>query len=395
MYIHYTPFFPFSKGHINITMLQVFSMCNAFSRMGIQVTLYMEGGDDFNERVRDLEENAFREKLLFNVLSWRKVMKNRLINRFLVRKRVKRIVKREHPEMVFTRESAFLTPILRTGATVIFESHNTKQHTRYTIVSRFLEKVILKSAKKDNFIALFSISEALSQQWKTLGVDEKKLFAWHDGFDTTLFADKMDKPNARTELGLPMDKTIVTYTGGLYFDREIENIIELAGCFPGVIFLIIGGPEENRLIFQDMAVKKGITNITFKGSVNHLMIPAYLYASDVLLALWSKKVPTINFCSPLKLFEYMASGSLILAHAFPTIKEVLVDNEDAVLCPPDNFDILKEKMAKAISLSANNTMGAKAREKAFEKYTWDMRAGKLIGFLNGLSSINTLNSPAL
>ena len=384
LYIHYNSFFPLSKGQLNITILQVFSMCNAFSRLGIKVTLYMEGNDDFHERVKDLEESAFKEKLLFTVLSWGKILDNRLLNRFLIRRRIRDIIKLEQPDVVFTRESAFLNPILKTNTPVIFEAHNIKQHTRYTIVSRYLEKVILKTSKNSNFICLFSISDALSKQWKDLGVEENKLFAWHDGFDVDLFTEKIDKPEARKDLELPVNKTIVTYTGGLYFDREIENIVELAGNFPDVTFLIIGGPEENRLFFQDMAEKKGIPNIIFKGLINHSKIPEYLYASDVLLALWSKKVPTINYCSPLKLFEYMASGTLILAHAFPTIREVLIDNKDAILCRPDSFDDLKEKLTEAITVFPNSDIGARAREKAFEKYTWDIRAHKLIAFLKDI-----------
>ena len=51
------------------------------------------------------------------------------------------------------------------------------------------------------------------------------------------------------------------------------------------------------------------------------------------------KVPTINYCSPLKVFEYMASNKLIVADAFVTIKEVLTDKMYFV--KPDDYDDLK------------------------------------------------------
>jgi glycosyltransferase involved in cell wall biosynthesis len=63
----------------------------------------------------------------------------------------------------------------------------------------------------------------------------------------------------------------------------------------------------------------------------------------VLLALWSKKVPTINYCSPLKIFEYMASGRIMVAHGFPTIKEVIKHNKNGLLARPDDFNDLVEK----------------------------------------------------
>jgi len=193
----------------------------------------------------------------------------------------------------------------------------------------------------------------------------------------------MNKNAAREKLNLPIDKTIVTYTGGLYPDREIDNIIKLAKKFPGVYFMVIGGPENNRQYFRKVAQENSVPNINFMGFVEHNTIPQFLYASDILLALWSSKVLTINYCSPLKLFEYMAAGRLILAHDFPTIREVLEDNVDAIFCMPDNFESLKSKLGEVLTrINDDSNIGENARNKAFELYSWDTRVAKLLEFIN-------------
>ena len=174
---------------------------------------------------------------------------------------------------------------------------------------------------------------------------------------------------------------VVTYTGGLYMHRGIENIIYLAKAFPNLHFCVVGGPEKNRQHFQKLSQEKSISNIKFMGFVEHNLIPDYLYASDILLALWSSKVPTINYCSPLKIFEYMAAGRTIVAHDFPTIREVLENEKDAILCEPDNFNSLRLGLIKALDEKNSANFGKLSRNKAFKLYSWDNRVSKLLEFL--------------
>ncbi len=381
LYIHNQSFSPKSKGAIDTTLLQVFSMCNSFTQHVDHVKLYMEGDNLFLERLEDFERTTFNSKFLFEIDCWKRLHKNRLLNRLIIQKKIRKIVESENPDVIFTRDAFFLRSILKTKTPLIYESHSAKQHNRLFFVHKILQREVLRALKKDNFLCLFCISRGLSEHWETLGVNKKKLFVWHDGFDKNLFFKQLNKKEARVKNQLPKDKTIVTYTGGLYPDREIDNILKLAHVFQDVLFLIIGGPEKNREYYQKLADQQKAFNIIFLGFVNHNDIPYYLYASDVLLALWSSKVPTINYCSPLKLFEYMAAGRIILAHCFPTIKEVLEDNKDAILCEPDNFESMQDKLGKAIMIKNNPVLGRKAREKAFKQYTWDMRVEKLLNHL--------------
>ena len=76
----------------------------------------------------------------------------------------------------------------------------------------------------------------------------------------------------------------------------------------------------------------------------------------------------------------MASGSLIIAHAYPPIKEVLKDNINAYLVKPDKYEELKKVFKKAIENKSNNNIiiSERARKDAFVKYSWDVRTNKII-----------------
>ncbi|MCH8535987.1 MAG: glycosyltransferase [Flavobacteriaceae bacterium] len=381
LYLHNKGFASKDLGKMNVTLLQVFSMCNAFSKIGYDVKLFMEGGQEAKLLLKEFKTTAFSEDIFFEVHFWKKYHSNRFINRFGVANKVKQILEDQNPDVVFTREPAFIKPSVKFGCKTIFESHNSKQHNRFYLIHYFLQRIILKYSYDKNFICLLSISDSLNSYWKDCGADTTKLFSWHDGFDLSLFKQYKEKDEARKILQLPNNKKIVTYTGGLYPDRCIENIIYLAKEYPEVNFIVIGGPQKGKYTYQEMAKRMNVLNISFIGYIDHIEIPIYLYASDVLLALWSRKVPTINYCSPLKIFEYMASGRVVLAHSFPTIQEVMTDGINAVLCKPDNLDILVEKLKKALDYSNSNSIGIKARNVAFNRYSWDNRVNEINKFV--------------
>lgn len=371
-----------SEGSLNTTVLQVLSMCSAFSKAGWDVVLATESRSECSQSKLDtFIRSAFKEDSFVKTVFWERKLQKKFINRFFVRSKILAIIEREIPDLIFTREPLFLRAIVKKRIPVIFESHNSKQHNRSFLLHLFIKNEIKRISFNKYFICLLTISQNLLNFWQKQGVPENKLFAWHDGFDSELFENVLSKKKARKYLNLPLDKKIVIYTGGLYPDREIENILKLAEKNSEHLFIIIGGPEKNRIFFENLANQNKIYNVHFRGFVQHKNIPEYLYAGDILLALWSQKVPTISYCSPLKLFEYMAARRLIIVHDFPTIREVLEDGIDAIFCKPGNFQSLNSKFSEALVKIDIDDFGINARKKAFEMFTWNNRVKKIMEFL--------------
>ena len=77
----------------------------------------------------------------------------------------------------------------------------------------------------------------------------------------------------------------------------------------------------------------------------------------------------------------MAAGKIIIAHDFKTITEVLIHNYNALIADHQSFDDLLNKVNQALSLK-NNQLGINARQEAFHKYTWEMRAQSIINNLS-------------
>jgi glycosyltransferase involved in cell wall biosynthesis len=151
------------------------------------------------------------------------------------------------------------------------------------------------------------------------------------------------------------------------------------------LFLIVGGLEKDVMRCRSLAREKNAANIKFTSYVPHHMVPLYLAASDLLVMPYTTRM-TIrggtqaqDFTSPIKLFEYMASGRPIVATSIPSVSEILEDGVNAVLVPPDSADALREGMKRALG---DISLAARISERAssdVHSYTWEERAKKLLG----------------
>ena len=90
-----------------------------------------------------------------------------------------------------------------------------------------------------------------------------------------------------------------------------------------------------------------------------------------------------RYTSPLKVLEYMAAGLPIVASDLKVLREVLVENENAIFFRPDNERSLAMKISslledekQRVELSANNLRKAKS-------YSWEMRAKGIWEFIDG------------
>ncbi len=362
----------------NIT--SVLFLCDSLSRLGVNVTLAVPESKRLKtvESINSFVEEFIGRQFIFDILTYPKIRlmeKFNVIGSFFA---IQKILKQSQADLCYVRMTLYLSFSIKLGIPVIFESHNSLLHTKYRLLDKFWRKKLINYSATDKLIKFVAISQALADYWAENGISKQKILALHDGFDQHSFKKSLTLKMAREKLGLDDDKKIVTYAGSLYPDRGIDEIIKLAEIFSWVKFIVVGGPLDQKMFFEDIVSKKNIKNIIFTGRVPHAQVKTYLYAADVLLMIWSNRVPTIQYCSPLKMFEYMASGRIIVGHGFPTIKEVLTDGKSAYLSDPDSFDDLAEKLKKALSDAYPSKIADNAKKLAFEHYSWEKRAAEII-----------------
>ncbi|MEI6296927.1 MAG: glycosyltransferase family 4 protein [bacterium] len=253
------------------------------------------------------------------------------------------------------------------GKKVFWESHNGKWN--------FLVSSIVKRAS-----GTVTISQGIKNFFINKGIKEDKIFVSPDAVDLKDHVGTT-KDEARKKVGLPSDKKIILYTGHLYGWKGVNTLAESAKSFDEMnLFVFVGGTEGDVNSFKQKY--SDTKNILVLGQKPHSDIPLYLSSADVLVLPNSGKEDISRlYTSPMKLFEYMASGRPIIASNLPSIREIL--NEDnAVFFESDNPGDLSRSIKKVLGDKELGDRISKQSLLDVKKYTWENRAKNIINFIN-------------
>ena len=169
----------------------------------------------------------------------------------------------------------------------------------------------------------------------------------------------------------------LTYAGSFHEGKGVELIIKLANKFSKLRFNLYGDPLN-----KNYYVTK---NVKIHGHINYNKVPSKLLDSDILLLPSSKiqygrskNINISNYNSPLKLFEYLAAGRVIVSSKRDGISEILKHNYNSIFV--SGFEV--KDWEKAIHNVINNKYNLnKIRMnslKTAEKFTWENRAKMII-----------------
>ena len=244
----------------------------------------------------------------------------------------------------FTRDEfpAFLLKLM--GKKVIWEAHMGQKN----IFVRFL--IMFK-------VHVIVISNGLKDLYLKLGVLPNRITVIPDGVDIVQFDITMSKEDARKNLDIEGNKKLVIYTGSLHSWKGGGTL-----------------EEASKLLSDDIEVK-------IISGKPHAEIPIYLKAADLLVLPNSASENASRiYTSPMKLFEYMASGRPIVASDVPSLREIL-NESNAYFFEPDN----SESLAGVIKGILNNYTEATGKaERALEmvqNFSWEERARSTIRFI--------------
>ncbi len=196
----------------------------------------------------------------------------------------------------------------------------------------------------------------------------------------------MDKIVARREIGLPDCGKVVMYVGRfqtLGLEKGIEDMIAaLPFCATREVSMIfVGGPLQAVVSYLNHAILVGLdtTRLIFHDWQPPESVPKYLAASDVLVIPYPRLRRYDYGISPVKLFEYMASGRPTVASNLASIGLYVEHGVNGLLFEPGDSRDLARQIDHALSRSGSQLAhAARARARA---YTWDRRAAGIVSFM--------------
>jgi len=195
-----------------------------------------------------------------------------------------------------------------------------------------------------------------------------------NGVDLSRYAELPSAEALRMELGLRSALT-VGYTGHLYAGRGMEMVLALAGRNPDLEFLVAGGEPQDVDFWRSQVKAQDLENVSLLGFVVNQRLPKIQGACDILIMPHARQVrdssgtDIASVTNPMKSFEYLASGRVILASDLPILHEVL-HAENAVFLPMEDVDGWDAALKQMVNDPDRRLrMGARAKQDAAQ-YTW-------------------------
>jgi glycosyltransferase involved in cell wall biosynthesis len=185
--------------------------------------------------------------------------------------------------------------------------------------------------------------------------------------------DPESRLEVRASLGMD-DAFVVIFVGRFYRWHDVTTLLqafaEFAQHHPQAHLLLVGDGDE-RGAMEQLALGLGLgRRVSFTGLVSHTKIPQLVSAADVAVAPYPPMEQDL-WSSPMKLFEYMASGTAVVASNLGQIAKVLQDGVNGLLVPPGDASALASALVRLHDdAGLRSELGRQAREDAVRKHSW-------------------------
>jgi glycosyltransferase involved in cell wall biosynthesis len=210
-------------------------------------------------------------------------------------------------------------------------------------------------------------------------VNASKVAVIPNGVDAERFRpDGVARARGRAAIGAG-EEPILIFVGSFFDWHDVPTLLE---AFVEVrarrrdIRLVLVGDGPTRAAMEARARDLGLSDATrFMGLVGHRVVPDLIAAADVAVAPY----PALDLWhSPLKLYEYLASGATVVASRTGQVAEVIRDGENGLLVEPGNVPALASALFEVIgSPELRYRLGRQAREDAVRYHSWDRYLARL------------------
>ena len=295
----------------------------------------------------------------------------------------RRACQAHRPDLLYARHAWLACPYARlrkwTGAPLVLEV-NAVVATEKTVrgemafgpLARGIERRALEAADR-----ILVVSEELREQVVRVGGDAKKIALAPNAVDPDLFRPAERQPGSRrNEFLIGAVCSMRAYHGVATLLRSAAAI---RAEVPGMRLRLIGGGPELEAM-RALARELGIGEVTeFSGTVEHRRVAGLLQDCDVCAAPYEGGVN--QYGCPMKLYEYMAVGTPIVASGWGDVPNILSHGRTALLHEPGSVDSLAGALLEVHRDPGPARERARlAREEVVANHTWRKRARDILAW---------------
>ena len=347
--------------------IQAMKTCHALGQIGHEVCLWVPG-----KKATEWSSLA-NQYGLTKEFSMRWIPTYRVFRKYDFSIKALNQAKKWGAEAVYTWLPQVAVFALQRGIPALLEMHDLPTGT---FGPGYFKRFVRLNGRK----RLLVITEALQKELENFSgiqFSPNEIAITPNGVEFERFSNQPDARKARKQLGL-LERLTAVFSGHFYAGRGTPLLLELARRFPKIHFLWVGGRDEDVMIWRNRIREEGLKNVTLTGFIPNQELPLYLAAGDFLLMPYERRIAgssggnSAEICSPMKMFEYMATGRVILSSDLPVIHEVL-NEKNAVFCTAEDVDSWSSAVKSLVKEPGLRTRLAKQSQGDAHKYTWEQR----------------------
>lgn len=230
----------------------------------------------------------------------------------------------------------------------------------------------------------FAVSEQLAAPMRA-GCGAKPVMVIPNGVDIERFDPALSGAEIRQRLGIAEGAVVYGFVGSFApwhgLDLLVDAFAHLLQEHPSVHLLLVGQANAQWQELLDRLAGPGLApHISITGFVPPQDIPPYLAAMDITV------LPnSAYYCSPLKLFEYMAMAKPTVAVGTSPVAATLQDGEEGLLFQQGSVAALSAALGRLTDdRELRMRIGAAARRRIERDYTWQHNAEQVFRLLEGV-----------
>ena len=212
-------------------------------------------------------------------------------------------------------------------------------------------------------------------------VPAEKIVVFPNAVDVQRFRpDPEARAQVRASLGLTTNSVIV-FVGNFFHWHDVATLLDafarVLAKYPHARLLLVGDGAQRQAMMQRAADRGLGRAVQFTGAVPHADVPRLVAAADVAVAPYPRMTHEL-WLSPLKLFEYMATGAAVVASGVGQVADVLQDGSNGLLVPPGDASAMAAAVRRLIDdAPLRSRLGRQAREDAVRKHSWEQYLSRL------------------
>jgi len=233
--------------------------------------------------------------------------------------------------------------------------------------------------------AIVVVSSYLKTYMEERGISSEKILVNQNGVSAEAI-DLAGVHDVKEDYGIPANAFVIGYIGGMETFRRLPEVVGyivklLRSGVDNLYVVIVGDGEDMSAVKAAIEVDQDILAgvVVLAGWQEQSELPRFLKTFDLAIFPF-----TNDYCSPLKLFEYLGAGIPTIGPDTSAVRDIFEDNIHLRLIKQDGSNFISTILDMKADPQLRARLGNNGRRLVLSEYTWKKNAERVVGHIQSV-----------